>query len=188
MRVLTIDETVAWLATRQLVLRPAREWGQDHRLAMPEHAHRIWFGTPPEAKRQMSLAHLLSGWLNCTSSLLAINVVAIYQPYELEALLFLRRSAGDERWVDGIPGGGTPGHLFDDDPFENRRRVREFLTVMLAYTFEGYLVQDDGQDVIWIADEVVDVYSANLGRIRSVNEIVDTLGLHMIGAESPVAH
>jgi hypothetical protein len=186
-RVLTVEETQAWLLTRQLQFRPATAWGLDHRLELP-HCHRIWFGTPRDAKRQMSLAHLLSDWFGCAASLLVVNVVALFGPHELDAFLFLRRCYGADRWVDKVPGGATPGHLFTSAFPESRRQVREFMTVMLAYVFQGYLVQDDGRDLIWLADEVIDVYSPDLERIHLVKGIIDQLGLEMFGAESPITH
>jgi hypothetical protein len=109
MKVLTVDESATWLAERQLALNRADRRGADHHLAIPGPYKRLWFGTPPAPPDQLSLAHLLAEWFECRSAFLLVSVVALFKAHELEAFLFLRRYYGDSRWVDGVPGGATPG-------------------------------------------------------------------------------
>jgi hypothetical protein len=131
----------------------------------------------------VSLAHLLAHWFGCESAFLLANVVALFQPHEVEAFLFLRRYYGDDRWIDGVPGGAAPGHLFCDGVPEDRRNVREFLITMMAYTFEGYFVQGDGKVVLWVADEVIDIAAADMLSLERPSDIVRLLGLKVIGGD-----
>jgi hypothetical protein len=181
MKVLTVDESAAWLAERRLSLERADRWGADHHLAIPEMYKRLWFGTPERPADQISLAHLLAGWFGCDSAFLLVNVVALFQPHQLEAFLFLRRYYGDSRWVDGVPGGATPGHLFVDGRAEDHRNVREFLLTMMAFTFEGYFVQNDGAVILWIADEIIDIAVLDPADLVRPHEIVQLLRLNVHG-------
>ena len=181
MKVLTVDESALWLRARGLSLERADRWGADHHLAIPEPYRRLWFGTPERSADQVSLAHLLGGWFGCRSAFLLVNVVALFQPHQLEAFLFLRRYYGDSRWVDGVPGGATPGHLFGDGQSEDQRNVREFLLTMMAFTFEGYFVQDDGAVILWIADDIIDIAVRDPDQLRRPKEIVQLLHLTVHG-------
>jgi hypothetical protein len=174
-RVLSVDESSGWLRQRQLSLRPALVAGADHTLETPGKFAVLRFTTPSDARRQVALAHLLAARLTCDRSLLLINVVALFKPHELDALLFLRRHYGDKRWVEGAPGGATPGHAFSDSPTENQRNVRELMIVMLAFTFEGYFVQEDGEVVVWLADEAVEIRSLSPERLAGPRGIVSLL-------------
>ena len=141
MLVRTIDETTRWLAKLELTFRPALAWGQDHVVDIPDRFHRVRFVTPIDARSQVSVAHLLSRWFRCEEALLVVKAVALYEPHELEAFLALRRWAGNDRWVDGLPGGATPAHEFSDGTPADRRCVREHLMIMMAHGFQGYFVQ-----------------------------------------------
>jgi hypothetical protein len=181
MKVLTVDESASWLGHRQLAFERADRWGADHHLVIPDPYKRLWFDTPQRPADQISLAHLLSEWFGCRSAFLLVNVVALYQPHQLEAFLFLRRYYGDSRWVDGVPGGATPGHLFADGQAEDQRNVREFLLTMMAFTFEGYFVQDDGAVILWVADEIFDIAVVDPVQLLRPHEIVQLLGLKIHG-------
>ena len=109
-------------------------------------------------------------------------MVALFQPHQLEAFLFLRRYYGDSRWVvDDVPGGPTPGHLFADGQAEDQRNVREFLVTMMAFTFEGYFVQNDGAVILWVADETIDVAVMDPVHLRRPHEIARVLNLEVHG-------
>jgi hypothetical protein len=181
MKVLTVDESTAWLADRGLSLRRADQWGTDHHLVVPDGYKRLWFGTPQRSADQLSLAHLLSQWFCSSASFLLINVVTLFEPHQLDALLFLRRYYGDSRWVDGVPGGATPGHLFTDGAREDHRNVREFLVTMMAFTFEGYFVQDDGDIILWVGDDIIDIAARNQAHLFVPHEIVQLLHLKVYG-------
>jgi len=182
MRILTVAESEAWLSHRGLALQPARAAGHDHVLDIPAAFHRLCFGTPPDAKRQQSLAHLLAQWFQCEGAFLLVNVVALFEPHELDAFLFLRRYYGDARWVDGAPGGATPGHHFCDGLREDQRNVRELLNTMMAYTFEGYFVQADGQALICVADDVIEVGAMDGRALIVPADAVSTLELKVCEA------
>jgi hypothetical protein len=181
MKVLTVDESATWLADRRLALDRADHWGADHHLVIPDAYKRLWFATPRDPAGQVSLADLLAGWFGCRSAFLLVNVVAPFQPHQLEAFLFLRRYYGDSRWVDGVPGGATPGHLFADGQAEDQRNVKEFLLTMMAFTFEGYFVQDDGAVILWVGDEVIDIAARNPAQLSRPHEIVQLLHLKIHG-------
>jgi hypothetical protein len=183
MRILTVDESASWLIARGLRLRPALQWGSDHHLDVPTTYRRLLFLTPKTPSLQVSLAHQLASWFRYESAFLLVNVVASFQPHELEAFLSLRRHYGDDRWVDGVPGGATPGHLFSDDPRDDRRNVRELLITMMAYTFEGYFVQEDGRVILWVADEVIDIAVADHRRLEGPSDIVRLPDLKVIDGE-----
>lgn len=181
MKVLTVDESAAWLGGRSLVLKPAAHPGADHRLMIPESFERLWFGTPQRAADQVSLANLLAGWFQCRSAFLLVNVVALFQAHELDAFLYLRRYYGDSRWVDGVPGGATPGHLFEDGWPEDQRNVRELLVAMMAFTFEGYFVQADAEVILWMGDDIIDIAALKPGSLTAPREAVELLELKVHG-------
>lgn len=156
MKVMTIDECEAWLSPRGIVMDRARERGSDHHIRAPSAFHGEWVGTPQDARTVSSLAHRLADGFPCDGALLVVTVVASFQEHELESFLYLRRSRGETRWVDGVPGGATPGHLFDESPHHNMRDVREFLTLLMAYNFEGSFVSADGSLVLGIHDDVIE--------------------------------
>jgi hypothetical protein len=182
MRILTVAESQAWLGDRGVTLQPAAALGHDHVLDIPASFHRVCFGTPADAKRQASLSHLLAQWFQCEGAFLLVNVVALFEPYELDAFLFLRRAYGDFRWIDGVPGGATPGHHFCEGLPQDRRNVREFLSMMMAYTFEGYFVQADGKALIWVADDLVEVASIDESALGVPCDVVSMLDLKVYGA------
>jgi hypothetical protein len=177
MKVLTVDESASWLAGRRLSLERAHRWGADHHLAIPDAYRRLRFDTPQRPAGQVSLAHLLARWFGCRSAFLLVNVAALFEPHQLEAFLSLRRYYGDSRWVDGVPGGATPGHLFGDGHAEDQRNVREFLLTMMAFAFEGYFVQDDGGVVLWVADEIIDIAARDPAHLLRPQEIAQLLDL-----------
>jgi hypothetical protein len=181
MKVLTVDESASWLSGRGLSLEPADHWGADHHLGIPDSYKRLWFGAPERPADQVSLAHLLAEWFGCQSAFLLVNVVASFEPHQLEAFLFLRRYYGDSRWVDGVPGGATPGHLFGDGQPEDQRNVREILLTMMAFTFEGYFVQDDGAVVLWVGDDIIDIAARDPTQLLRPHEIVQLLHLKVHG-------
>jgi hypothetical protein len=177
MLIRTIDETTRWLADRELAFRPATAWGLDHIVDIPERFHRVRFVTPSDARRQASVSHLLSHWFRCEGALLVMKAVALYEPHELEAFLVLRRWAGDDRWVDGVPGGATPAHEFTDGTPGDRRSVREHLMIMMAYTFEGYFVQANGRVILWAADGVIDLAAADHADLITPTQAIEALRL-----------
>jgi hypothetical protein len=179
-RILSVDESTDWLRERALVVRPAPAFGSDHKLEIPAAYEALLFATPTDAQTQVALAHLISGWFRCENSCLLVNVVALFQPYELEALLFLRRHYGDTRWVDGVPGGATPGHLFNDGSSADQRNVREFLILMLAFTFEGYFIQDTGDVIVWAADEILDIRAKDPDTLTHLREVLEPLRLRQL--------
>jgi hypothetical protein len=181
MKILTVDESANWLGDRRLSLEPAAQWGSDHHLGIPDGYKRLWFGTPTRPADQVSLAHLLAEWFGCHLAFLLVNVVALFQPHQLEAFLSLRRYYGDARWVDGVPGGATPGHLFVDGQREDQRNVREFLLTMMAFTFEGYFVQEDGAVIVWVGDEIIDIAARDPSHLVRPREIVRLLDLKVHG-------
>ncbi len=181
MKVLTIDESASWLAPRGLSLERADHWGADHQLPIPDSYKRLWFGTPQRPADQVSLAYLLAGWFGCRSAFLLVNVAALFKPHELDAFLSLRRYYGDSRWVDGVPGGATPGHLFADGQAEDQRNVQEFLLTMMAFTFQGHFVQDDGAVILWVADGIVDLAARDPAQLLRPQEIVQLLDLEVHG-------
>ena len=175
MKLLTVQESAEWLQRRGLQMEPAPQWGHDHFLAIPASFHGFYFDTPQDARRVWSLAHLLTTWFPCESSLLLVCGVFLFKDHELDAFLLSRASSGDTRWVDDVPGGATPGQLFDDGPDRDRRHVREFLSLMMAFTFQGYLVRRDGRLVIWVGDDVIDVEAADEGDLQEAHRIAETL-------------
>lgn len=177
MRVLSLDESAEWLGARGLELRRAADWGQDHCLLLPEDYDALRIKTPSEGRAQAGLAYLLSRWFPCEGSLLLLTVVAVFEPHELAELLSLREYYGETRWVDGVPGGATPGHLLSSGRPADQRDLSDFLRTMLAFTFEGYLVADDGKTIIWVADEVVDIRAAAPADLDRARDIVRTLRL-----------
>ena len=180
---MTIAETANWLSDRQLKLTPAPKMGHDHGLEIPDDYHRLWFETPSDARRQTSLAHLLSGCFMCEAAALIVTVVTLFEPHEIDAFLFLRHCHGESRWIDGVPGGETPGHLFSDGLPADRRNVREFMSVMMAYTFEGYFVQQARGVIIWVADEIIDVAVSNRSLLAGPSAAIRTLGLRIVGGD-----
>jgi len=181
MRVMTVDESDSWLAKRSLTLERAAARGLDHRLVIPDAYKRFWFGTPQAPADQVSLAHLLAEWFPCRGAFFFVNVVALFEPHQLDAFLFLRRYYGDLRWADEVPGGETPGHLFDDDPRTDQRNVREFLVTMMAFTFEGYFVPNDGAVILWVADEIIDIAAREEAQLSRPREIAQLLDLKVFG-------
>ena len=177
MRVLTVDECSTWFRDRNLRLLPAEAIGRDHRLVLPDDYGMLRFETPRDGRGQAGLAHLLSQWFDCDRSILLVNVVTLFQPHELDALLSLRRYYGETRWVDGVPGGATPGHLFEDGPPHDQRNVRDFLLAMFAFIFQGYFVRRDGNVIVWVADEVVEIRSSSREDLAGPQEVIRTLGL-----------
>jgi hypothetical protein len=177
MRILAVEECRAWLADRGLTLLPAQQFGQDHHLEIPTVFSGFYFDTPKDAKRASSVAHLLTEWFPYRASLLLVNVVALFQPHELDAFLLARRSAGESRWIDGVPGGATPGHLFSDEPALERRTLRELVGLMMAYTFQGYLVREDGRLVVWFGDDVVDIEAAEAADLEPGHRMAEMLDL-----------
>ena len=110
-----------------------------------------------------------------------MNVVALFEEHELDAFLFLRQYYGDSRWADDVPGGETPGHLFADDPRTDQRNVREFLVTMMAFTFEGYFVPNDGAVILWVADEIIDIAAREEAQLSRPREITQLLDLKVFG-------
>ena len=100
-----------------------------------------------------------------------------FEPHELDALLLSRRVYGETRWPDDVPGGATPGHLFTAGNPSDQRDVRDFLQTMLAFTFEGFFVQEDGSVIIWVADEVVEIRTRTPDLLTQPRDIVRTLGI-----------
>ena len=177
MQVLGISESAHWLRARGLFFIPADHRGEDHRLRPPEAYSTLRFGTPPDGRRQAGLAQLLAEWFECPGSFLFLTVVAQFEPHELDALLLSRRVYGETRWPDDVPGGATPGHLFTAGNPSDQRDVRDFLQTMLAFTFEGFFVQEDGSVIIWVADEVVEIRTRTPDLLTQPRDIVRTLGI-----------
>jgi hypothetical protein len=65
----------------------------------------------------------------------------------------------------------------------DRRNVREFMSVMMAYTFEGYFIQQDRQVIIWLADGIVDVAVSNRPLLAGPSAAIRTLGLRIVGGD-----
>jgi len=59
--------------------------------------------------------------------------------------------------------------------------VREFLLTMMAFTFEGYFVQDDGAVILWVADDIIDIAVRDPDQLRRPQEIVQLLHLTVHG-------
>jgi hypothetical protein len=177
MRVLAVDDAAAWLRERGLQLEPALAWGHDHQLLLPAAYEALRFTTPRDGRGQLGLAYLLARWLECSGALLLVNVVALFQPHELDAFLSLRHYYGDTRWIDGVPGGATPGHLFADGAPHDERNIRDFLAAMFAFIFQGYVVQADSAVIVWVADGVVDIRARDSSRLAGARDIVRTLGI-----------
>jgi hypothetical protein len=176
-RVLTVHESAGWLTARGLRMVPAARSGSDHHLPLPEDYESTYFGTPQDAKTVASLAHLLAEAYDWQGSVLLICVVAHYEQHELDAFRFIRRLYGDDRWADGVPGGATPGQWFCDGGAWDTRNVRELMGLMMAYAFEGYFVREDGQTVVWVGDDVVEILSRRPEDLQRARKIVSTLGL-----------
>jgi hypothetical protein len=52
---------------------------------------------------------------------------------------------------------------------------------MMAFTFEGYFVQDDGAVIVWVADEIIDIAVSDPARLVRPHEIVRLLDLKVHG-------
>jgi hypothetical protein len=177
MRVLTIEECDAWLAERSIAMVRAGRPGSDHQIRVPAAFPSEWASTPQDARTVASLAHRLAGAFPCDGSLLVVTVVTSFQEHELESFLYLRRSCGETRWVDGVPGGATPGHLFDEGPRHNARDVREMLGLLMAYNFEGSLISADGSIVVGIHDDVVEWRCKDRAELQTFRATASLLGL-----------
>jgi hypothetical protein len=176
-QILTVDECAAWLATRHFAFSPAPHRGADHQVEAPSAFHTEWVGTPQDARTVASLGYRLSEAFPCTGALLVVRVVTSFQEHELDVFLEPRRRAGDTRWVDGVPGGATPGHLFNSGSPDDKRDAREMLGLLMAYTFEAMLVSDDGSLAVGIHDDVIEWCAREAAGMKVFEDITALLHL-----------
>ena len=177
MKILTVDESAAWLDARSLRLLPAEQWGAHHQIEIPAEFERLAFAMPQRATVQVALAQLLAEWFVPHSALLLADVSALFETHEVGAFLFLRYYYGDSAWREPVPGGATPGHVFADGDPEDPRNLREFLNVVMAYTRHGCFVQDDGSVLVRMAGELIELAAREPARMARPREIVQQLKL-----------
>ncbi|MEO6909196.1 MAG: hypothetical protein ABI210_15025 [Abditibacteriaceae bacterium] len=72
------------------------------------------------------------------------------------------------------------GYLFNDLNANNRKILFDLIHYMLVLSFQGILLHQDGEMIIWLADEVVEVISDNKQKILDAEEMFYDLGIKLL--------
>ncbi len=173
MQAVDIQTTLNWLARNNVPHRPPLD-AADGVVFGPETGSTVAFTTPTDAAAELVLARALCKLLPDTEVLLWI---VNWGGTELEQDFFaaFRKNHGELRKL-----GDIPSYLFNLVNDTDRWLLTEYMFLLMGFNWQGYVVHPQGLDVIWLADEVIDVTMQDTVAIDYLRMIIDNLGLEPI--------
>lgn len=131
---------------------------------------KLLLGVPAFSRAQMELARCVSDSLPCEESLLWVTDWPVYLPDEM--LLFKTLFPAAAELIE------APGLLFTAAA-EDRGRLTLATYLLFAFNWQGYLLTCRTDPAVWLADEVVEVRSADQGALSRLARLLQSYGVRV---------
>lgn len=168
MRTQDASETYSWLERHNLRCLPGGD-GADGHVFEAETGHFLKFTIPAAANRQILLAHGLAEMLSESETLLWITYVGL----EEEEIEFFKAWRKDHDEYRHMPE--APGYLFDLTNEHDRWKLTEAMFILTALNWTGFVIQPSGPDIIWLADEIIDLVVQDVGLFSRIGDLLNQL-------------
>lgn len=184
MVILNDVECVEWLTRRNVDFKDAdRSQGSDGFVSLPEVGYGAEFEVPADAWTQLMLAHSLSKLPEGRDVFLWVTSWALYSEKEREVFDSFRQSHGEHRWLID-----APGHLLDLSGSGERWILAEILLFMMAFNWEGFVIQGNKETIIWMADEIIEIVAQKSDANEFSRKIIHDLDLKVVDHQSSANH
>jgi hypothetical protein len=166
MQGLTLPESRAWLAQRGFTAAEG-----ERSVARLTTGNAALWPVPTAARGQRVLSWILGRWLRGPELLLLHCSWAVFTDEEMAYFTAFRQAEGI---VESL--FERPGQLYLGGDERTRARLVEAVSVLFALNWEGYVCDADGTELVWLADEVVEVNAAP-HRLRELKRELATVYL-----------
>lgn len=131
-----------------------------------------WFEIPRSASFYLTLSHRLCKWFNDSPALLLVTEWPIFSEEEMAIFLERRQSCGyDERLID------APGHYFETRTIEDNLLLTTLMHYMMVLNWEGLLLHPDKQSVVGLADQVIEIITADPVKLQEARILFHDVGI-----------
>ena len=162
MKLLDSNAITQWLAEKGLsanVLPPSRS---------PESRFVCIYTCPPECRGKIVLANFLAQLFWKTTCMVWITEWTVFNEDEMRTYLAFQRDASAVSCADLRD---YPGHLYDALAPETQVEIFSTLLFMMAFTWQGYLIDGEGASIVWLADEIIEIAAKHESTISSIRDI-----------------
>jgi hypothetical protein len=151
MKLFNVEESQNWLTVRSF--RFSGERFEQSRYLYPNPSfHKIAFTVPKSPQLLFQLSALLTNWLSDEECLLWASEWNPFYPKQLEDYCNFRSEAENTLIA-------YPSSWFNLSSLHDRALLKTNSYLFLSFNWEGFVVSGDSSQVIWLADEVVEIRS-----------------------------
>lgn len=176
MKVLSNEECQDWLKKADIQFLNKRPTSL-HIRKLREMGASEWFTIPKNARYYLALADRLCRWFDYSPVLLLITDWPFFSEEEMATFVKVRQLYGyHQALID------APGHYFETRTIEDNQALTTLLHYMMVLNWEGFLLHADKQSVVGMADQVVEIITADSTKLKEAKIMFDDVGI------APVKH
>lgn len=171
MRTMSRVESLQWITDKGFLLKtedlPDIEPKYRKTWVLLPKGYKTAFAIPNEARSQLTLAHWIANWMDWNEALIWLNDWSIYTEDEMDLFLQLRRIYFPpiaESLID------SPGHYMDVKNTHTIWAMAEFIWTIMAFNWEGYILEPTRTCFVWLADGVLDISTRDKHKHKALHQ------------------
>lgn len=176
MKFLTRDESHYWLESHNYSFEASsRITGNEGFVYWPSDGCLNIFRVPKDSWSQLLIANQLAKWFGSAEILLWITVWTTFDEGELELFEGFREAFGESRRLID-----APGLLLDRGQKADAWASLQILNFMMIFTWEGFVLREDKQCCIWMADEIIETWTLDASHSEDLKNALLDLGVSFV--------